>query len=97
MNEIFQTNDLVKGKGICPLSNTRYERWSGADADLSVSSHKPISGRLLLLSASPAVTLPPKSITPFGQYQIILLGDRGTRVRFDIVKNNVLYTEKTCL
>ena len=35
---------------------------------------------LLLLSTRPAVTFPAKEIIPFGWYQIMLLGDRGTQV-----------------
>jgi len=42
-------------------------------------SHKP-GGRLPLHSTRPTVTFPAKQITPLGRYQIILLGDRGTRV-----------------
>jgi len=43
-------------------------------------SHKPAGGRLPLLSTGPAVTFRAKEITPFDQYQIMLLGDRGTQV-----------------
>jgi len=41
-------------------------------------SHPP-GGRLSLLSARPAVVLPSRRASPpFGRYQVILLGDRGT-------------------
>jgi len=46
-------------------------------------SHKPggrLSLQVSLLSTRPMVTFPAKDNTPFGQYHIILLGDRGTQV-----------------
>jgi len=57
----------------------------GPEADLGVQavslqvtiSHPP-GGRLPLLSARPEVTFPATASPPFGWYQVILLGDRGT-------------------
>jgi len=69
---------LGKGKGF-PYSLPSV----GPTADFgvqAVSPHVTIShppdGRLPLLFARPAVTFP--ATEPLGQYQVILLGDRGT-------------------
>ena len=46
---------------------------------LQVTESHPPGRRLPLLSARPAVTSPSRRASPpFGRYQVILLGDRGT-------------------
>jgi len=58
------------------------------------NSHKP-SDRLPLLSARPAVTFPAKSVTAiFDQYQIILLGDRGTCVCEQLAQSRYMKAER---
>ena len=48
---------------------------------LQVTVSHPPGGRLPLLSARPACSYLPsrRASPPFGRYQVILLGDRGTR------------------
>ena len=73
--------DEVKGKGF-PYSIPSVG--PGADpgvqaVSLQVTVSHPPGGRLPLLSARPAGYLPSlRASPPFGRYQVILLGDRGT-------------------
>jgi len=71
---------VKKGKGF-PYSTPSVG--PGADpgvqaVGLQVTVSDPPGGRLPLLSIRHAVTSPARASPPFGRYQVILLGHRGT-------------------
>ena len=75
------------GKGISPVGYSLPSVRPAADPGVQAVSPQvtvshPVGGRLPLLSARPAVTFPwsRRASPPIGRYQIILFGDRGTRV-----------------
>jgi len=69
---------LVKDK-VLPYSLPSIDTGVQAVSPQVTLNHPP-GVRLPLLSARPAVTFPAKESLPIGQWQIILLGDRGTWV-----------------
>ena len=81
-NQILHIDSpVVEGKGF-PILDIKHwaQSWSRVQAvNLEVTVSHPPGGRLPLRSSRSAVTFPAaEHHRPFGRYQVILLGDRGT-------------------